>query len=103
MDDLEGTIHKQYGLFPTFVYVIDPEGYVAFRMPWNVPERLDEVLKAMIEKKIMRFPETYEFPKLHNVGFRALRRSGWQALWDVLPNIPRGLWTRYRLKKLSRK
>lgn len=101
MDDLEGTIHKQYGLLPNFVYVIDPEGYVVFRRPWNIPERLDEVLKEMIEKKTMRFPEAYELPKLHNVGFRALRRSGWLALWDIVLNLPMGIRTRYKLGKLN--
>ena len=103
VDELEGTIHKQYGLFPNFIYVIDPEGYVAFRRPWNVPERLDEALKAMIEKKTMRFPEVYELPKLRNFGFRAIRRSGWMALWDLVLNFPQGLWMRYRLGKLKNK
>lgn len=102
VDNLEGTIHKQYGLYPTFVYVIDPEGYVAFRMPWNVPERLDEVLEAMSEGKVARFPESYEPPKYPHGGFRALRRAGWQALWDVLLNIPRGLWTRYKFRRLKK-
>lgn len=101
VDDLEGTIHKQYGLFPNFVYVIDLEGYVAFRTPWNIPERLNEVLKAINERKAIRFPETYELPKLRNVGFRAFRRSGWLALWDLLLNLPTGIWTRYKLGKLN--
>lgn len=102
VDDLEGSIHKQYGLFPNFVYVIDPEGYVAFRRPWNIPERLDETLKAMKERGVKRFPETYELPLLRNVGFRAIRRAGWRALWDLLLNFPMGLWIRYKLGRLQK-
>ncbi len=102
VDELEGTIHKTYGLFPNFVYVIDPDGYVAFRRPWNVPERLDKVLTAMIEKKTMRFPEAYELSKLRNVGFRAIRRAGWRAVWDLVLNFPRGLYILYKLGRLSR-
>ncbi len=102
VDELEGTIHKQYGLFPNFVYVIDTDGRVAFRRPWNVPERLDEALKAMVEKKMIKFPEAYELPKLRNVGFRAIRRAGWRAVWDIVLNFPRGPYIRYKLGRLSK-
>lgn len=97
VDDLEGTIHKQYGLFPNFAYVIDKKGYVAFRSPWNEPDRLDEVLSSIQEGKTDRFPESYEPPKIRYVGFRALPRSGWRAILDVILNIPQGLWTRHKL------
>ena len=102
VDELEGTIHKQYGLFPNFVYVIDADGRVAFRRPWNVPERLDEALEAIVEKKMIKFPEAYELPKLRNVGFRAIRRAGWRAIWDIVLNFPRGPYMRYKLGRLSK-
>ena len=102
VDDLEGTIHKQYGLFPNFVYVIDHEGHVVFRRPWNVPERLDETLKAISDKQAVRFPEAYELPKLRNVGFRAIRRAGCQAVWDLALNFPRGLYILYKLGRLNK-
>lgn len=99
VDDIEGTVHKQYGLFPNFTYIIDKEGNVAFRTPWNVPERLDEILNAIQEGKQQRFPEKYYLPPYRNVGFRALPRAGWRAILDVIINIPQGLWTRYQLSK----
>jgi len=103
VDDLEGTIHKQYGLLPNFVYVIDKKGDVAFRMPWNIPDKLDEVLNAVQEGKTVRFPEKYYLPPYKNVGFRALPRAGWRAILDVVINIPQGLWTRYKMSKLEDK
>lgn len=103
VDDLNGTVHKQYGLFPNFVYVIDKEGYVAFRTPWNVPDKLDGVLNAIQEGKEERFPEKYYLPRYKNVDFRALPRSGWRAILDVILNIPYGLWTLYKLSKLEDK
>lgn len=102
VDDIEGTVHKQYGLFPNFAYVIDKEGYVAFRTPWNVTERLDEVLNSIQEGKQQRFPEKYYLPPYKNVGFRALPRAGWRAILDVIVRIPQGLWTRYKIGKLTK-
>ena len=102
VDELEGTIHKQFGLFPNFVYVIDQDGYVAFRTPWNVPDILDEVLTDIQEGKKVRFPERYYLPPYKNVGLRALPRAGWCAILDVIISIPQGLWTRYQLSKLSK-
>lgn len=103
VDDLEGTVHKQYGLFPNFAYVIDKEGYVAYRTPWNVPERLDEALSSIQKGKIVRFPEKYYLPPYKNVEFRALPRAGWRAILDVILNIPQGIWTRYKLSRLEEK
>ena len=103
VDDLDGTVHKQYGLFPNFVYVINPQGYVAWRCPWNVPRRLEEVLTSLIENPNAQFSEEYLLPDIKHVEFRALRRAGWKAIVDVIRNIPRGIWTRHRLKRLVSK
>ncbi len=103
VDDLDGTAHKQYGLFPNFVYVIDPEGYIAWRTPWNVTKRLNEVLASMHKNPHARFSEEYLLPDIKNVGFRTLKRAGWKAIVDVIRNIPRGIWIRYRLKKIGRR
>ena len=100
VDDLDGSTHKRYGLFPNFIYVINPQGYVAWRTPWNVPERLDKVLASMRGNPKTRFTEEYLLPDVKHVGFRAFRRAGWKAIVDVITNIPRGIWIRYRLKKL---
>lgn len=102
VDDLEGTIHKQYGLFPNFIYVIDPKGYVAFRTPWNVPKRLQEVLSHMRKYPAARIPEKYLLPDIKHVGFRAIKRAGWRAALDLIPNIINGIRVRSRLKRLAR-
>ena len=101
VDDLDGTVHKQYGLFPNFVYVINPQGYVAWKIPWNVPKRLDEVLASLRKNPETKFSEEYLLPDIKHVGFRALRRAGWKAIIDVIRNIPRGIWVRHRLKKIG--
>jgi len=102
VDDLEGTAHKQYGLFPNFVYVIDSEGYIAWRTPWNVTKRLNEVLASIHKNPHARFPEEYLLPYIKNMGFRALKRAGWRTILDLIPNIPYFIWIRHRLKKLGR-
>jgi len=103
VDDLEGVVHKQYGLFPNFVYVIDPDGYVAWRTPWNVTKRLNEVLASIHKNSHARFSEEYLLPDIKNVGFRALPRAGWRAILDLIFNIPYGIWIRHRLKKIGRR
>jgi len=103
VDDLEGTAHKQYGLFPNFVYVIDPEGYIEWRTPWNVTKRLNEVLASIHKNPHVRFPEEYLLPYIKNVGFRALKRAGWRTILDLIPNIPYFIWIRHRLKKIGRR
>ena len=100
VDDLEGTVHKQYGLFPNFVYVIGSDGYVAWRTPWNVTKRLNEVLASIHKNPHARFSEEYLLPEIKNQGFRALPRAGWRAILDLIPNIPYGIWIMYHFKKL---
>lgn len=104
VDDLEGTAHKQYGLFPNFVYVINPRGYVAWRCPWNVPRRLEEVLASISKDSNAQFFEEYLLPdiKLRDIVL-GLKRAGWKAVVDVIRNIPRGILIRQRLKKISRR
>ena len=103
VDDLEGTVHKQYGLFPNYVYVIDPEGYITWRTPWNVTKRLNGVLASIHENFHARFSEEYLLPEIKNQGFRALKRAGWRTILDLIPNIPYFIWIRHRLKKIGRR
>ena len=102
VDDLEGTVHKQYGLFPNFIYVINPQGQVAWRIPWNVPRRLEEVLVSITKNLNAQLSDEYLLPDIKHVGFRALRRAGWKAIVDVIRNIPRGILTFYRLYRLKK-
>jgi len=98
VDNLEGDAHKAYGLLPDMVYVIDKKGYVIYRAQWNNPDRLDEILCSIHEEKTVQFKESYEFPPVKNVGFRALKRAGSRAIIDVLLTAPRGLLLRFKLQ-----
>lgn len=107
VDDLEGGIHKQYGLVPTFVYVIDPNGHIAWRNMLNVPNRLDEVLTVLRENPKTQFSEErtlLDFDIKH-FGFRSLKTAGWRAIIDVIIELishPRVAFMRRRLiRKLA--
>jgi len=113
VDNLEGDAHKAYGLLPDMVYVIDKNGYVIYRAQWNNPDRLDEVLRSIHEGKTAQFEESYEFPSVKNVGFRAfkntmfrtIKRAGPRAITDMLLTMPSLLLMRLRLqiKKYSKR
>ena len=44
VDDLEGTVHRLYGLLPNMVYVISKNGKVVYRSDWTHPEDLRSFL-----------------------------------------------------------
>lgn len=49
VDDLEGTMHRDYGARPNSVYVIGRDGIVLFRADWNDPEALKIQLDRLME------------------------------------------------------
>jgi peroxiredoxin len=90
VDDLKGTIHKQYGRLPNPTYLIDKSGRVAFRSLWTRPaviaEALEELLQSQqerdVEHAVVCGGEDRSLPSkramLH--AHRALRRGGRRAI-----------------------
>jgi peroxiredoxin len=92
VDDLDGSIHKDYGKLPNATYIIDRSGRVAFRSLWTRPGSVEDALEELLRSQQERgtehaivgggedttMPSTYAM--LHS--YRALERGGKKALGD---------------------
>lgn len=89
VDDLDGTAHRALGSLPNFVYVCDADGTVVHRQPWADPAAVEEVLRRLTGGQDPSGVEA----KPRWGGLRALvrtmRRAGWNALGDILREVPR--------------
>lgn len=86
VDDLEGTAHKAYGSMPNMVYIIDPQGRVAYRSNWQNPEKIEQLLEnpeAAFGEDTINPPEA---PL--KTTFAILMKGGWQAVWDFARELP---------------
>ncbi|MEX0802542.1 MAG: hypothetical protein WD688_04400 [Candidatus Binatia bacterium] len=90
VDDLEGTIHRNYGQQPNMLYVIDREGRVFFRALWAeelaLRRSLTSLLSAEENGKEVSPSENLStlIPMLHGMSetTRVLERAGNQAVAD---------------------
>ena len=90
VDDLEGTIHRNYGQQPNMLYVIDKEGRVFFRALWAeeiaLRRSLTSLLRAEENGKEVSPSENSStlIPMLHGMSEtkRVLERAGNQAVGD---------------------
>jgi peroxiredoxin len=92
VDDLKGTIHKQYGKMPNPTYIIDRSGRVAFKSLWSRTSALKEALEDLLERQeergvdhaIVAGGEDTNMPSARIVlhTFRALERGGDKSLDD---------------------
>ena len=48
IDDLEGTVHRLYGVMPNMVYIIDKAGKIAYKAMWTDHEEIEAVLKNLV-------------------------------------------------------
>jgi len=92
VDDLDGSMHLAYGGLPNMVYVISPSGEVVYRHDWNVPKEIDEVLNnrdELFQKEHATIWDIKAFgPRNLLYVFTTTLRGGWNALWDMLTDIP---------------
>ena len=92
VDDVRGSIHRDYGKMPNSTYIIDKSGRVAFRALWTRPgvirEALDELLERQadrdVEHAVVHGGEDRSVPVKYGLlhSHRALRRAGAQAVED---------------------
>ena len=92
VDDVSGSIHRDYGKMPNSTYIIDKSGRVAFRALWTKPsvirEALDELLERQadrdVEHAVVHGGEDRSVPVKYGLlhSHRALRRAGPQAVED---------------------
>jgi hypothetical protein len=86
VDDLNGSVHHQYGAFPNMIYLIDPSGRVVYRSDWNRPEELYEVL----ENRNQVIYNDHSPPPIPApwIAIPTFMKGGWDAVLDVLVSVP---------------
>ena len=93
VDDLDGTVHRAYGLRPNMVYLIDRDGVIAYKSDWTDAHELDGMCESLIrldEMKARKVPIIRQgvSERLHWIPMdpkhreRIYRRSGEKAIKD---------------------
>lgn len=92
VDDLDGSIHRDYGRMPNSTYIIDKSGRVAFRALWTRPNVIREALDELLERQedrdvdhaVVHGGEDRSVPVKYGIlhSNRALRRAGPKAVED---------------------
>ncbi len=90
IDELNGKVHRRYGLLPNPTYIIDRSGRIAFRSLSTRPEAVREALEELIERQqernvdhaVVRGGEDRGWPPLRSVLYshRALERGGERSI-----------------------
>lgn len=88
IDDLSGTAHNSYGAWPNMVYIIDPDGVVAFRGLWNNPGVVSEALTRLRAGESVADLDTGVAPNEMAVTRRVLGRAGGHAITDFVAGVP---------------
>jgi hypothetical protein len=102
VDDLDGTMHRAYGMLPNMVYVLDREGRVVYKAMWTDHAELGAVLanlawadeqqaqgirvKPSYVERLAFVPATYE----GDLRERVFSRAGPQASRDFEAMYPSG-------------
>jgi hypothetical protein len=93
VDELQGTMHNDYGSRPNSVYVIGRDGIILFRADWNAPQELETQLNRLVEKNgfasgLEAVDLTGNFtsltPKALVEQARVFRRAGYGAMVDFV-------------------
>jgi hypothetical protein len=48
VDDLEGTVHRLYGLLPNMIYIVDKQGRIVYKAMWTDHAELTTVLRNLV-------------------------------------------------------
>lgn len=91
LDDLEGTVHRAYGMVPNMTWIIGRGGLVFYKAGWTVADDVEDALnytlKNLAKKRdgqtIPFYTERLSWRTRDEEKFKAgLERSGPQALRD---------------------
>jgi hypothetical protein len=74
VDDLDGTIHRNYGQQPNMLYVIDKEGRVFFRALWAAETSLRRALTSSPEDR-RSGRASHAQRKFEHIGSHAVRNE----------------------------
>lgn len=93
VDDLDGTVHRAYGLRPNMVYLIDRDGVIVYKSDWTDAHELDGMCQSLVrlaDMKARSVPIIRQglSQRLHWIPMdpkdreRIYRRSGEKAIKD---------------------
>lgn len=93
VDDLQGTVHRQYGLLSNMIYLIDREATVVYKSDWTDTAELDEMCASLLRLEEMKkrgvpiirkgvSERMHWIPMDPALRERVYRRSGEKAIQD---------------------
>lgn len=91
VDGVEGQAHLAYGSMPNAVYIIDKEGIVRFKAPWNNAATTRKALIAILEGKAANY-KSYFKPAKPWVVMSTVKRAGKGSGVDFFTGLPRLIW-----------
>lgn len=108
VDELDGTVHKQYGLLPNSVFLIDADGRVSFVGQISHAPTLRRALDHLFEQNMRGPVPEGEDRKPHMLGptaygWTALERGGRVSKRDVtrrMPPLAMNLWAGDKIRFL---
>ena len=103
VDDLQGTMHHQYGTLPNMIYVINPDGKVIYRCDWSFPKNVEKVLQN--RDRLHTREHIQIITAAPWIMFPVVLRGGWDAVWDLLAALPMITWAhiKFDLSRLKAK
>ena len=98
IDDLAGTWHHDWGLWPNTVWVINPDGTLIYRADWSMTDKVAEVLAKRDE--IHAEDHVTHLGAPLRITVPVSFKGGWIALWDLVRAAPKAYF-RYGKQKLQ--
>ena len=89
VDDLAGSWHHDWGLWPNFVYVINPDGICVYRADWSMAEKFADVLEN--RDNLNTAERVSHMGSAPWVFIPVTLKGGWLAFWDLIKIMPKAL------------
>jgi len=91
VDGVEGEAHQAFGSMPNAVYIIDRDGVIRFKAPWNNSSTTRKALQAVLQKQTANF-KSYFKPANPWVVLSTAKRAGKGSAKDFFVGLPRLIW-----------
>ena len=97
IDELNGTMHQDYGAMPNSVYIIGKDGIMLYRADWNYPAQVKSQLDVLLERdgyasqvQPMNVTDNFVRPNraLLSATYKVFCRSGFAAISDFILFLP---------------
>lgn len=106
VDDLDGTVHRQYGMIADPAYLIGTDGRAAFYNYWTHVPTLHRAIERLLERGGVGEIGEHRTPHMLAAltdGWRGLRRGLPQSFTDLetaLPGSASGPWLGYQMRSV---